>query len=40
MVKNCGFSTHIPKDCVFDNNCKNDTNALYFTHDYTIHVFI
>ena len=40
LVKKCGFSTQIPKDSVFDKNCKNDTNTLYYTHDYTRHVFI
>ena len=40
LVKNCGFSPQIPKDSVFDKNCKNDTNTLYYTHDYIRHVFI
>ena len=40
LVKNCGFSPQIPKDSVFDKNCKKDTNTLYYTHDYTRHVLI
>ena len=40
LVKNCGFSPQIPEDSVFDKNGKNDTNTLYYTHDYTRHVFI
>ena len=38
--QNLCFSPQIPKDSVFDKNCKNDTNTLYYTHDYTRHVFI
>ena len=40
LVKNCGFSPQIPKDSVFDKNCKNDTNTLYYTQYYTRHVLI
>ena len=35
LLKNCGFSPHTPKDSVFDKNCKNDMNTLYYTHGYT-----
>ena len=30
LVKNCGSSPQIPKDSVFDKNCKNHTNTLYY----------
>ena len=40
LVKNCGFSPRIPKDSVFDKNCKKDTNTLFYTHDYTNHMLI
>ena len=40
VKKNCGFSPQIPKDSVFDKNCENETNTLYYTHDYTRHVLI
>ena len=36
----CGFSPQFPKDIVFNKNCKKDTNTLYYTYDYTRHVFI
>ena len=40
LVENCGFSPQILKDSVFDKNFKNDTNTMYYTHDYTRHVFL
>ena len=32
--------TQIPIDSVFDKKCKNDTNTLYYTHDYTRRVYL
>ena len=41
LVKSCGFSSLISKDSVFDKeNCKNVTNTLYYTQDYTRYAFI
>ena len=40
LVKICIFSPLIPKDSVFDKNCKNNTKSLFYTHDYTRYVFI
>ena len=40
LVKNCGFSPQISKDSVFDKNWNNNTNTLYYPHDYTRHLFV